>query len=90
MGDRSGNIRWWDVNSGMSSTFNSHRGGVRRIKFAPVVPGDQTRGRVAVLFNDHTFAIYDLVSLLVYEDNCNEYVLKENKTFPNVFRMNLK
>ncbi|KAI5069331.1 hypothetical protein GOP47_0015632 [Adiantum capillus-veneris] len=60
MGDRSGNIRWWDVTSGLSSTFNSHRGGVRRIKFAPVVVGDQTRGRVAVLFNDHTYAIYDL------------------------------
>lgn len=60
MGDRSGNIRWWDVTSGLSSTFNSHRGGVRRIKFAPVVAGDQTRGRVAVLFNDHTFAVYDL------------------------------
>ncbi|MCO5563310.1 hypothetical protein L7F22_016950 [Adiantum nelumboides] len=60
MGDRSGNIRWWDVASGLSSTFNSHRGGVRRIKFAPVVLGDQTRGRVAVLFNDHTYAVYDL------------------------------
>ena len=74
MGDRSGNIRWWDVTSGMSSTFNSHRGGVRRIKFAPVAPGDQTRGRVAVLFNDHTFAIYDLVSLLLCGDNSSEYV----------------
>ncbi|KAH7442491.1 hypothetical protein KP509_03G091500 [Ceratopteris richardii] len=60
MGDRSGNIRWWDVSSGLSSTFNSHRGGVRRIKFAPVAVGDQTRGRVAALFNDHTFGIYDL------------------------------
>lgn len=60
MGDRAGNIRWWDVTSGHSSTFNSHRGGIRRIKFAPVIAGDQTRGRVAVLFNDHTFAIYDL------------------------------
>eukprot|EP00250_Pteridium_aquilinum_P015429 c22572_g1_i1 orf=475-4656(+) len=60
MGDRSGNIRWWDITSGLSSTFNSRRGGVRRIKFAPVVVGDQTRGRVAVLFNDHTFSVYDL------------------------------
>eukprot|EP01018_Ginkgo_biloba_P039533 Gb_06602 [translate_table: standard] len=60
MGDRSGNIRWWDVTSGLSSSFNSHRGGIRRIKFAPVVFGDQSRGRVAVLFNDNTFSIFDL------------------------------
>ncbi|KAL3689312.1 hypothetical protein R1sor_015621 [Riccia sorocarpa] len=60
MGDRMGNIRWWDVSSGHSSLFNTHRGGVRRIKFAPVTLGDPSRGRIAVLFSDHTFAVYEL------------------------------
>lgn len=60
MGDRSGNIRWWDVTTGQSSSFNTHREGIRRIKFSPVVPGDRSRGRVAVLFHDNTSAIYDL------------------------------
>ncbi|CAM6125774.1 unnamed protein product [Calypogeia fissa] len=60
MGDRIGNIRWWDVTSGLSSLFNTHHGGIRRIKFAPVTLGDPSRGRIAVLFNDHTFAVYDL------------------------------
>lgn len=60
MGDRQGNIRWWDVTSGLSSSFNTHKGGIRRIKFAPVVLGDDSRGRVAVLFNDNTFSIFDL------------------------------
>uniref|UniRef100_A0A1J3DP85 WD repeat-containing protein 11 n=1 Tax=Noccaea caerulescens TaxID=107243 RepID=A0A1J3DP85_NOCCA len=62
MGDRSGNIRWWDVTTGQSSAFNSHRDGIRRIKFSPVVAGDRSRGRVAVLFNDNTFSVYDLDS----------------------------
>ncbi|KAK9149619.1 hypothetical protein Scep_008376 [Stephania cephalantha] len=62
MGDRSGNIRWWDVTSGVSSSFNTHREGIRRIKFSPVVAGDRSRGRIAVLFYDNTFAIYDLDS----------------------------
>ncbi|CAH9136138.1 unnamed protein product [Cuscuta epithymum] len=61
-GDRSGNIRWWDVITGQSSSFNTHREGIRRIKFSPVVPGDRSRGRVAVLFYDNTFSIYDLDS----------------------------
>lgn len=60
MGDRSGNIRWWDVTTGLSSSFNTHREGIRRIKFSPVVPGDHTRGRIAVLFYDNTFSIFDL------------------------------
>ncbi|XP_024388450.1 uncharacterized protein [Physcomitrium patens] len=60
MGDRTGSIRWWDVVTGLSSSFSTHRGGVRRIKFAPVRIGDPTRGRIAVLFNDHSFAVYDL------------------------------
>ncbi|XP_021741757.1 WD repeat-containing protein 11-like [Chenopodium quinoa] len=60
MGDRSGNIRWWDVTTGHSSSFNTHREGIRRIKFSPVVAGDRSRGRVAVLFYDNTFAVYDL------------------------------
>jgi hypothetical protein len=60
MGDRLGSIRWWDVTTGLSSFFNTHRGGVRRIKFAPVRIGDSSRGRIAVLFNDHSFAVYDL------------------------------
>ncbi|KAL6974165.1 hypothetical protein U1Q18_028348 [Sarracenia purpurea var. burkii] len=47
MGDRSGNIRWWDVTTGQSSSFNTHREGIRRIKFSPVVPGDRSRGRIA-------------------------------------------
>ncbi|VFQ67396.1 unnamed protein product [Cuscuta campestris] len=62
LGDRSGNIRWWDVNTGQSSSFNTHREGVRRIKFSPVVPGDRSRGRIAVLFYDNTFSVYDLDS----------------------------
>ncbi|XP_058074403.1 uncharacterized protein LOC131223110 isoform X2 [Magnolia sinica] len=60
MGDRSGNIRWWDVTTGFSSSFNTHREGIRRIKFSPVVPGDRSRGRIAVLFYDNTFSIFDL------------------------------
>ncbi|CAK9170951.1 unnamed protein product [Ilex paraguariensis] len=62
MGDRSGNIRWWDVTTGQSSSFNTHREGIRRIKFSPVVAGDSSRGRIAVLFYDNTFAVYDLDS----------------------------
>ncbi|KAF6145440.1 hypothetical protein GIB67_032563 [Kingdonia uniflora] len=62
MGDRSGNIRWWDVTTGFSSSFNTHREGIRRIKFSPVVAGDHSRGRIAVLFYDNTFTIYDLDS----------------------------
>lgn len=62
MGDRSGNIRWWDVTTGHSSSFNTHREGIRRIKFSPVVAGDRSRGRIAVLFHDNTFSVFDLVS----------------------------
>ena len=62
MGDRSGNIRWWDVTTGHTSSFNTHREGIRRIKFSPVVIGDRSRGRIAVLFYDNTFSVYDLVS----------------------------
>ncbi|XP_059315210.1 uncharacterized protein LOC132065710 [Lycium ferocissimum] len=62
MGDRSGNIRWWDVTTGQSSSFNTHREGIRRIKFSPVVPGDRSRGRIAVLFYDNTFSVFDLDS----------------------------
>ncbi|GAB4832842.1 hypothetical protein Ancab_006857 [Ancistrocladus abbreviatus] len=62
MGDRSGNIRWWDVTTGHSSSFNTHREGIRRIKFSPVVVGDRSRGRIAVLFYDNTFSVYDLDS----------------------------
>ncbi|KAL5729631.1 hypothetical protein ACHQM5_002555 [Ranunculus cassubicifolius] len=62
MGDRSGNIRWWDVTSGVSSSFNTHREGIRRIKFSPVVSGDRSRGRIAVLFYDNTFSLFDLDS----------------------------
>ena len=63
MGDRSGSIRWWDVTTGHSSSFNTHRDGIRRIKFSPVVAGDRSRGRIAVLFYDNTFSVYDLVSM---------------------------
>ncbi|CAN1216934.1 WD repeat-containing protein 11 [Linum perenne] len=62
MGDRTGNIRWWDVTTGSSSSFNTHREGIRRIKFSPIVPGDESRGRVAVLFYDNTFSVFDLDS----------------------------
>nr|GLL20426.1 WD repeat-containing protein 11-like [Ipomoea trifida] len=62
MGDRSGNIRWWDVSTGQSSSLNTHREGVRRIKFAPVVAGDHSLGRIAVLFYDNTFSVFDLDS----------------------------
>lgn len=56
-----GNIRWWDVTTGHSSSFNTHREGIRRIKFSPYVPGDHSRGRIAVLFYDNTFSVFDLV-----------------------------
>ncbi|KAF7838752.1 WD repeat-containing protein 11-like isoform X1 [Senna tora] len=62
MGDRIGNIRWWDVTTGHSSSFNTHKDGIRRIKFSPVVPGDYSRGRIAVLFYDNTFSVFDLDS----------------------------
>ncbi|XP_054821637.1 uncharacterized protein LOC129320288 isoform X2 [Prosopis cineraria] len=62
MGDRAGNIRWWDVTTGHSSSFNTHREGILRIKFSPFIPGDSSRGRVAVLFYDNTFSIFDLDS----------------------------
>ncbi|KAJ8560517.1 hypothetical protein K7X08_022377 [Anisodus acutangulus] len=62
MGDRSGSIRWWDVTTGQSSSFNTHREGIRRLKFSPVVPGDRSRGRIAVLFYDNTFSVFDLDS----------------------------
>ncbi|XP_057967387.1 uncharacterized protein LOC131157338 [Malania oleifera] len=62
MGDRSGNIRWWDVTTGQSSSFYTHREGIRRIKFSPVVAGDRSRGRIAVLFYDNTFSVFDLDS----------------------------
>lgn len=62
MGDRLGNVRWWDVTNGQSSSFNTHREGIRRIKFSPVVPGDRSLGRIAVLFNDNTYSVFDLVS----------------------------
>ncbi|GFQ04266.1 WD repeat-containing protein 11 [Phtheirospermum japonicum] len=62
MGDRSGSIRWWDVTTGQSSSFNTHRDGIRRIKFSPVVPGDRSRGRIAVLFYDNTCSVFDLDS----------------------------
>lgn len=61
MGDRTGSIRWWDVVTGHSSAFNTHREGIRRIRFSPFVPGDQSRGRIAVLFYDNTFSVFDLV-----------------------------
>ncbi|XP_016199251.1 WD repeat-containing protein 11 [Arachis ipaensis] len=60
MGDRIGNIRWWDVTTGNSSSFNTHKEGIRRIKFSPVAPGDHTRGRIAVLFYDNTFSVFEL------------------------------
>lgn len=63
MGDRSGNVRWWDITTGHSSSFNTHREGIRRIKFSPVVAGDHSRGRIAVLFYDNTFSVFDLVSM---------------------------
>ncbi|CAN7010913.1 unnamed protein product, partial [Brassica oleracea var. botrytis] len=62
--ERSGNIRWWDVTTGQSSAFNSHRDEVRRTKFSHVVAGDRSRGCVAVLFNDNTLFVYDLAILI--------------------------
>ncbi|XP_076929183.1 uncharacterized protein LOC143593436 [Bidens hawaiensis] len=62
MGDKLGNVRWWDVTTGQSSSFSTHREGIRRIKFSPVVPGDRSLGRIAVLFNDNIFSVFDLDS----------------------------
>ncbi|KAK9055097.1 hypothetical protein SSX86_026177 [Deinandra increscens subsp. villosa] len=62
MGDKLGNVRWWDVTTGQSSSFSTHREGIRRIKFSPVVSGDRSLGRIAVLFNDNTFSVFDLDS----------------------------
>ncbi|XP_021317368.1 uncharacterized protein LOC110429530 isoform X2 [Sorghum bicolor] len=76
MGDRSGNIRWWDVTTGLSSSFSTHREGIRRIKFSPVVHGDRSRGRIAVLFYDNTFSIFDLEYATVsYGTDFRNYVL---------------
>ncbi|KAL1823733.1 hypothetical protein ACET3Z_010511 [Daucus carota] len=61
-GDKLGNIRWWDVTTGQSSSFNTQREGIKRIKFSPVAPGDRSRGRIAVLYFDNTFAVFDLDS----------------------------
>lgn len=75
MGDRSGNIRWWDVTTGLSSSFNTHKEGIRRIKFSPVVSGDRSRGRITVLFYDNTFSIFDLVSIVTFGlISCNNYM----------------
>ena len=83
MGDRSGNIRWWDVTTGQSSSFNTHRDGIRRIKFSPVVPGDRTRGRIAVLFYDNTFSVFDLVSStqIINFFKCTFYFPLSERTF---------
>lgn len=75
MGDRSGNIRWWDVTTGLSSSFSTHREGIRRIKFSPVVHGDRSRGRIAVLFYDNTFSIFDLVSIIFSSSRSWAYYL---------------
>ncbi|KAF2310619.1 hypothetical protein GH714_015563 [Hevea brasiliensis] len=48
------------MTTGHSSSFNTHREGIRRIKFSPIVPGDRSRGRIAVLFYDNTFSVFDL------------------------------
>ncbi|KAL9842100.1 putative transcription factor WD40-like family [Arabidopsis thaliana] len=61
-GDKLGNIRWWDVVSGNSSSFNTCKEGIKKIKFSPVFSGDISRGRITVLFYDNTFSIYDLDS----------------------------
>ncbi|XP_010510885.1 PREDICTED: WD repeat-containing protein 11-like isoform X1 [Camelina sativa] len=61
-GDKLGNIRWWDVVSGNSSSFNTCREGIKKIRFSPVFAGDISRGRITVLFYDNTFSIYDLDS----------------------------
>ncbi|KAL9300785.1 putative transcription factor WD40-like family [Arabidopsis thaliana] len=61
-GDKLGNIRWWDVVSGNSSSFNTCKEGIKNIKFSPVFSGDISRGRITVLFYDNTFSIYDLDS----------------------------
>ncbi|CAL9234326.1 unnamed protein product [Arabidopsis halleri] len=61
-GDKLGNIRWWDVASGNSSSFNTCKEGIKKIKFSPVFAGDISRGRITVLFYDNTFSIYDLDS----------------------------
>ncbi|CAD5319586.1 unnamed protein product [Arabidopsis thaliana] len=62
IGDKLGNIRWWDVVSGNSSSFNTCKEGIKKIKFSPVFSGDISRGRITVLFYDNTFSIYDLDS----------------------------
>ncbi|KAL9685127.1 hypothetical protein QQ045_022574 [Rhodiola kirilowii] len=62
IGYKSGNIRWWDVVTGSSSSFNTHRDGIKSIMFSPVVAGDHSRGRISVLFYDNTFTVYDLDS----------------------------
>lgn len=84
MGDRSGNIRWWDVTTGQSSSFNTHRDGIRRIKFSPVVPGDRSRGRIAVLFYDNTFSVFDLVSQRFAPISIYTFVLRHSyvKIYP--------
>ncbi|CAN8246920.1 unnamed protein product [Cochlearia groenlandica] len=61
-GDKLGNIWWWNVATGNSSSFNTCREGITKIKFSPVFAGDISKGRITVLFCDNTFSIYDLDS----------------------------
>ncbi|KAG2331850.1 hypothetical protein Bca52824_003030 [Brassica carinata] len=61
-GDKLGNIRWWDVTSGNSSSFNTCKEGIKKIKFSPIYPASISRGRIIVLFFDNTFSFYDFDS----------------------------
>ncbi|KAG5404864.1 hypothetical protein IGI04_010983 [Brassica rapa subsp. trilocularis] len=61
-GDKLGNIRWWDVTSGNSSSFNTCKEGIKKIKFSPIYHDSISRGRIFVLFFDNTFSFYDIDS----------------------------
>ncbi|KAJ4872030.1 Transducin family protein / WD-40 repeat family protein [Raphanus sativus] len=59
-GDKLGNIRWWNVTSGNSSSFNTCKEGIKKIKFSPIYPDSISRGRIFVVFFDNTISFYDI------------------------------
>ncbi|CAI5477828.1 unnamed protein product, partial [Closterium sp. Yama58-4] len=60
LGDKAGVLRWWDVASGAAGTHALNRGAIRRLRFAPTLVNSSSCGRIAVMFNDYTFALFDL------------------------------
>ncbi|GJP41231.1 hypothetical protein CLOM_g900 [Closterium sp. NIES-68] len=60
LGDKAGVLRWWDVVSGAAGTHALNRGAIRRLRFAPTLVSSSSCGRIAVMFHDYSFALFDL------------------------------